>query len=413
MKSFFKYQYLIYFIPIPIFFTSSGIFRGSSLEDDAFALPLSLFVFFIVFALKKNVIRCFLLKNNILLPLMLVYSVIIFFLKIIFSEGDDDPSLLFVSVIPLIVSYVLGYLSKRDLLKNDLSYVIDKSVLIFSVFCGAFLLSSIISLGVVGTFVSRGEDSVFGLFSIYQKFIYFPTMTACYFALTLTSRINFKYFIAFIFLLVVLITGAREAILICTLAIFFNIVLGIKSVSIVNILKGGIIFFAIGALLVYFSGQIMEVVESSTFYYKLLSLSQSSDFTAGRSGAIKEVFTNSMADFNLFIGTGYSMNLGDFRTPHNQYAEVFLRSGFLGALIFLALIIQVIRNIVRHIRYFKKTELKYVFYSLAFVFFVLVIVSFNINVPVRVPYTSILFGFLCGFFNNLSFVHGIKKNIKF
>ena len=131
------------------------------------------------------------------------------------------------------------------------------------------------------------------------------------------------------------------------------------------------------------------------------NLSESSDITAGRTGAIHTVFGNSAADFNLLIGTGYSMNLGDFRSPHNQYAEILLRSGTIGLSLFFVFIIGILRNMLINIKQYRYTIIRYVIYSFVVVYLCLLFISFNVNVPVRAPYTAILFGFLSGFFYNI------------
>lgn len=406
-----KLYNLLYFIPMPVFFTTTGIYRGSALNDDTFALPISIIVFFAVFFCNTKYIGVLLGRRTILLLIFLLYSILIFVLKIIFSGSDLNPNLLLVSTMPLLVSFCFGYKLKPYLIRGNLIKIVNKVVFVFSLFCMAHLLSSIVSLGVVGTFINRGEDSVFGLFSVYQKLVYYPTMVSCFFILSLFTTLKYKYIYSTILLLVVLMTGAREALLISIFGIISSTLLNKKVKSVNNILKYFVLILIIFILIVYFIEPIKEICESAPLITKLKNLSESSDITAGRTGAIHTVFGNSAADFNLLIGTGYSMNLGDFRSPHNQYAEVLLRSGAIGLSLFFVFIVGILRNMLINIKQYRYTIIRYVIYSFVVVYLCLLFISFNVNVPVRAPYTAILFGFLSGFFYNIEIPKLYSSNL--
>lgn len=394
-----KSYYLLYIIPIPIFFTLGGVYKGSSIGDDTFALPISLvFLLFSVITNKKY-IKVLFQKENTLLLLLLLYSIIVFLLKIFFSSSSANPNLLFVSIIPFVISFSIGYSLKPDLLKSNLTLHIGKAIQIFAIFSLAHLVSSFISFGAVGAFANRGEDSIFGLFSIYQKFVYYPTMLASFFILSLSSSLRYKYVYSIVFLVSILITGSREGILISVLGILLTNISHFKKITVSSIFKGIIILVILSTLVIYFIEPIRNILDNAVFLNKLSSLSASGDVTAGRSGALALVFENSKKDFNLLIGTGYSMSLGDFRSPHNQYAEILLRSGVFGLIIFLLLMVRTLRNMLINVRHLKHTDYNNIIYAFAIVFLCFIFVSFNINVPVRAPYTAILFGFLCGFLN--------------
>lgn len=396
-----KAYYLLYFIPIPIFFSAAGIYRGNSLDDNTFALPISLVVFIVVYLFDIKYISVMFEKKTFLLFIMLLYSISIFLLKIIFSGSELNPNLLFISTIPLLVSFCIGYKLKPFLLRDNLTKIVDRVVFIFSLFCIAHLLFSFVSYGVVGAFANRGEDSVWGVFSIYQKLIYYPTMVSCFFILSLFTTLKCRYIYSMIFLLVVFMTGAREALLICMMGIISSFFLNSNKKSLNHILRILAVTMVVALLIIYFIDPISRILESATFLAKLKNLSGNSDITAGRLEAIYAVFSNSADSFNFFIGTGYSMNLGDFRSPHNQYVEVLLRSGTIGLSFFVIFIIGVLRNMHINIKQYRHTTIKYSIYSFMIIYLCLIFISFNVNVPVRVPYTAILFGFLSGFFYNI------------
>ncbi len=395
-----KWRFLIYIIPIPVFFTTRGFFKGSSF-DDLFALPVSLIFFIVAFLADMRFFKTLLIKENLIILINLIYSFLIFLITIIFSGSSMNPNLLIISIIPLTISFCVGYSLKPVLLEKNLNKVLDKMVVIFTLFSLAHLLSSFVSLGFIGSFVNRGEDSIFGLFSIYQKFVYYPTVLACLFIFSLMSSLRYKYIYSFILLINVFMVAAREAIFICLLGIIFAFILFIKKESILALGKFIIIAFIISSLVIYFIDPIKEMLDSAIFLTKIKNLKKSGDITAGRTGAIHEVFSNSKKDFKLLIGTGYLMDLGDFRSPHNQYLEILLRSGALGLAIFVILIIKTLCNIVKNVKLYKNTSMQDCIYGFSFVLFCLILISCNVNVPIRAPYTAILFGFLCGFFNNI------------
>ena len=127
-----KAYYLLYFIPIPIFFSAAGIYRGNSLDDNTFALPISLVVFIVVYLFDIKYISVMFEKKTFLLFIMLLYSISIFLLKIIFSGSELNPNLLFISTIPLLVSFCIGYKLKPFLLRDNLTKIVDRVVFIFS-----------------------------------------------------------------------------------------------------------------------------------------------------------------------------------------------------------------------------------------------------------------------------------------
>ena len=117
-----------------------------------------------------------------------------FLLVVLFFSNDFNMSLLGVSILPLVLSYGVGIevlkIQKYD--SNYLSFLL-KRIVQFTFFVSlAHIISSIASYGVISAFVKRGEDSFFGLFSVYQKVIYFPTVLSCVFIFSLYTNVKFK-----------------------------------------------------------------------------------------------------------------------------------------------------------------------------------------------------------------------------
>lgn len=394
-----KPYFLFYIIPVPLFFTMSGaIFRGKSIGDHTFALPVSLILYLVLFFLDRQYARV-LFSRKALLPFsLLLFGILALSLKVIFSDSSADPNMLLISTVPLLLSFSAGYRLKPQMIENgDIVKVVDRAIVIFAFFCLLHLASSFVSYGPVKTFYYRGEDSIFGLFSVYQKLIYYPTMTSMFFIFSLFSTLKYKRLFSILFFVVILMTAAREALLISLvgLAVYFRKTMKIDMRFFLKL--SGVIAVVLVSTYI-FRDTLSEIFESATIVEKTMSLGEKGD--AGRSESIHIVFSRSAEAFNPVIGTGYSMNLGMFNSPHNQYLEILLRSGAIGLLLFLLFVMKVIDCIRINIRRYGNTAFSTYIYGFAVAYFCLLVISFNVNTPIRAPYSAMLFGFISGFFYN-------------
>jgi len=382
-------------IPVPVFFNETGVFRGRTLDLDAFALPLSICISIVSMVLFPQLFKSLISYSFLKLIAVPLAWCFIFLLGGIVS-GFIDPSLLLIYIAPIPGAIFLGrwlrsnYFSQREMVVNLLSI----SFFTCSLIALLHILSSYFSYGLIGSFVVRGEDSIFGFFSIYQKLVYYPTLISCYLflgaGLILQGRRTLALLICYCIIVVdVLIIGSRESILIA----FFSILFLLYSRP-----RKALIFFLIFISLIL----VLQIVNFNfpqnndiIFINKWISLAESGNYSAGRLGAMQKVFSTSVDEFNVVFGTFFSMSLGDIRTPHNQYLELFLRSGILGISIFFVMIFGLILNIRYTCRFYHKD---FLVKSLAVMLMVFLFVSFNINTPIRAPLTSTLFYTLVAFF---------------
>lgn len=380
--------------PLPIFFNLSGIFHGTSYDINAFALPLSLFCFLIFFLFRPlGILNIFNYSLHPFLLLVLVWIVSFVVGAILFSFYS--PKLLGIYLVPLVLSVCAGSVFSRLFIENRKTAI---SFLYLSFWCCAavaflHVVSSVQSYGVVGAFQVRGADSIFGLFSIYQKLVYYPTLLSFYFIISLglisSSSIKKPFFLAICVIIAdLLIIGSRESIVL----ILFGFIAFTARKS-----RAAVIFVCLATLVVAFLYGYSTVnvdFRNIIVTKKIISIMESGDFSAGRSNAIKTVFKKSGDEFNYFFGTCFSMGRGDLRTPHNQYLELLLRSGIIGAIAYLYLIIYYLKAMIVSRTYIWGNE---IVYFICVALLALLIVSFNVNTPLRAPLISIPFSFYLSF----------------
>ncbi|WP_257281514.1 hypothetical protein [Endozoicomonas sp. ISHI1] len=335
--------------------------------------------------------------------IFLIFSTLSFLFVSILSQ-NADPSLYLISIVPFILSYCVGYVISELYVNKeiDLAECLRLTCAISTFFCILHIVASIESYGFLEAFAFRGEDSIFGFFSIYQKLVYYPTILSCIFIISLFQK-NKVY--SAIILVDILIIGSRESVLISSIGLLSYIQYLYKSGEYYRALiyTCGAAFVVI--VLVFSSSFWLGMLSESVLINKFISIAHSGDISAGRLSAINKVFSETGEDLNIFWGTGYSMIVGDFRTPHNQFLEVFLRGGLISTVVFLLVIIHSVSNGVKaamHSDYKDGST-----YSLLIVMCVIILISFNVNTPLRAPFSGILFGTILGFFFNTK----LRKNI--
>lgn len=403
-----RYKYIGLLFPLlvmPFFLTSNGVYQGTTYETEAFALPLSLFlVGFAVFFNFRQILTCIARDP---FPFIYLLTLGIIFLITSIRSNDINPALLLVSNLPLIIAYYFGFLisTKTNRSPAMLERFIRNLIYVTCLIAICHIISSFLSYGVVQSFVVRGEDSIFGLFSIYQKLVYYPTIISSVFVLNLYSSVRFRFIVGVILFIDVLIISSRESLVICFLGFCSLVAYYLLTKNVVRtffIFLG--VLMVIGTSIYFFVSLNTEANRDIMIFRKINNLSESDDYSAGRGGAIEEVFSNSNKDINYFMGTGYSISLGDRRTPHNQFLEIFLRSGLLGFTLFIVLLIKAIIKSGSIIKARYKNGFFKSYYSLIVVLLIFIFIAFNINTPIRAPYSAVFFGvilgLICAYTNN-------------
>lgn len=372
----------------PLFFTTSlSIFKGDAASYE-FSIPIGFFAALLCFTFFGwRAIASFTRSG----PALLIFSMSITAIGATLQIGGGDWSLFFVYYGPLILGFFLAWIIK---IKSDVQIISVFIGFASAVSLGAILhlTSSFISYGVVGSFAVRGEDSIFGLFSIYQKFIYYATILAFGF---LFVRLLFnglpRVVASIILVLDILMTGSREALLLC---VFFYFLVEFKKINNPNqLLRLSLYSITIIGLIIFLTlNFLVDNVDDFVFLAKIISIFEAKDvnsFSAGRAHVISDVFESFDIDALFIIfGSGFRVDVGELGTPHNQYVEWFLRGGLILAATNIAILCW---SIYRHFSIGG-----HIHYLAGIVLLSVLIISNNINTPFRVPYTSVFLWFLIG-----------------
>lgn len=371
---------------IPIFLTSSlSVFMASSLSGD-FALPISVFIlpvigFYLVFK--------FGLRIDFLYFFIILFSLFMLFFSIIAAENIYDLALFSLYFYPLLMSYQIGRLAPMTNFSiNGFQYYFASISVLFATF---YLISSFLEFGFFSAFTNRGSDLIFGIYSIYQKFSYYPTMLAVAYIFSLFSVRGLSR-ILFILILIfaVIMSGSREAMLLMFFFTFYYLLqTGFSFLFVAFIML--VAFSFLGFILIFFK----DNLQNATFFLKIYDLIESGNFSAGRVEAMNYVYSN--IDMNLifyFFGTVFKVVGQEIGTPHNQYLEWHFRGGVYFLLFNLFILIVAIYR-----AYMSKK-----FIAILGVILGIVLLSNNINTPFRAPLTSMFLWFILGLVTTKLFV---------
>lgn len=392
-----KRTFLLYIIsiPFPLFFNLNGsIFQGASFGIDVFALPVSLIVGFFLLVLNPDILKFCFLKSPRIVLFFLLFQLVVFLLYIIFMNGNGDPLLLLISNIPFFISYNFGIYIKANFSNQLVADMFRTSISVLGIVALLHLISSVLQYGFLGSFAVRGTDDIFGLFSIYQKLVYYPTIISLFFVLSLYYK-GFKMRLLSVLLgLDVLMIGSRESFVILffgflSLLFWTYLTKRTKHLPLMIICLVIIIF-----VLFYSFDSLLNVFSESAVVTKFKSIGNQGDYSGGRGDVINLVFSKERKDISLLIGTGY--NNVNTLSPHNQYLEILVRGGILSLLIFIYLLTIIFKRFRQSLKIFNFEEFKPEF-SLYVTLFLLFLISFNVNTPVRAPYSACFIGFLIGY----------------
>lgn len=375
-------------LAFPLFLTPRlTVFNGDASSYE-FSLPFGLFVtllYFLGFGLRSI---SALSRPG---PGLLLGGLSITALGALIHIGVGDWSLFLIYYVPAVVGFFMAWTVKIESDEAKRAIFVGFA---FAAVCAAalHLTASFISFGLVGAFSVRGEDSIFGIFSIYQKYIYYATILAFGFFLVLFFFEGWmRWFGALILIADILLVGSREAIV---LVIFFFLACSFeKNKSLINrffLLVAAVPVVGLISFILYFF--MKEHLDDFVFMAKIVDIVNSEDGSALSAGRLDTIInvTNTFDIDALFIifGSGFRTDIGELGTPHNQYVEWFLRGGIFFVLTNVFILCA---SIYRHFSIGGRMH-----YAAGIVLLSALVISNNINTPFRVPYTSIFLWFLIG-----------------
>lgn len=358
---------LILLISIPLFFYEGGIYN-SMLPDDR-GLPVSIIIILatplLVFKSHNKVgfFYFIIIANSLIIPFV-IYG--------LFEGYYFSAVLIGAYMIPLIAGYSYSIFCRDFISELGLQKVMVGAATAISVVSIAWLSFQIQNIVTMG----RADGSVWDIFVIYQVWVYWPTVLAIFFCFQTGYKGYLVKFNQFVLAISILATGAREPILFC-LAFYIFYFASKRDVKRLKLLIYSTLVFLILILIVYL------YFPDSIIADKIGDqITGRQDLSAGRLEVIEQF---RWLDISPFIGTGFS-DAGIFGSPHNQYLEIFYRGGILSTL-GLAIIFLII--------FFREGQSQIT----KIVLLTLLLISFNINTPLRSPYAAVIFWFL--FFSNL------------
>lgn len=350
------------FLIIPIFFDSGGLFN--SIETDARGFPVSL-----VFILALPIILFKTHRRRVIIVFAVSTLSIIFIWLIagIFNSEFVSYTLIGSYLAPILVGYCASVLlsTSDDVAVGNYHWFVWGAILsAISIAWISFQISNIFLMG-------RANGSVWEIFVIYQVWVYWPTVLAIVFCLQTEKSGYVTLMIRIILFSAILVTGAREPILFCIIyfAVYFLMVRNLRSFLVLAIF----VFAMLGA-----GVAILTFLPESIIYLKVASqFSGEQDLSAGRFGVLGQF---NFAEVSPLIGTGFTLD-AIFGSPHNQYLELYYRGG----------LVPIIAIVSCFIFACLSGWQDKVLVSLVIT---LMIVSFNINTPLRSPYAGAIIWFI-------------------
>lgn len=368
----------------PLFFTASlQIYRGTSFDHE-FSIPLSVaYIALLATVLIRRLPAIFRKPGPILVQFCFVFITAV----ALVVNGPGELHLLAIYLVPMGLGLFSGYVYKSNQVGR---LVLPKSVA-YTVLVSAILhiVASINEFGVLGAFSNRGADSIFGLYSVYQKFTYYPTILAFGVAFCLYSfRDSIRLMAIWVILIDIAITGSREAVILVS---FFMIYFYLSNASCRRRLLLNLITVAscLIVLVILLFALPVGFHEDLVFLVKMRDLFESGGYTAGRAEAIEYIYSFfEITPQFILLGSSFQFGLPEIGTPHNQYLEWHLRGG----VPFLLLNIAIIAGALVRLRQCDDTESRLFFVTIL----ASVLICNNINTPYRAPYTAVFLWFIIG-----------------
>lgn len=267
-------------------------------------------------------------------------------------------------------------------------------------------LSGILEIAMYGGLQDAGRLSQnLVLAGQYQVATYIPTLVAfCFLIVVVLSEARIVHIgrvlqlsIVTLSLLVITFLASRESLLV---VVTFAVVYGVSkggAARVLSLLSAGavvLVLFNLDALAYAFRQSDFRLFD------KIANLANEGSALAGRDVMIADVFQ--IIEANPIFGSyflppnsGVNMLRVEAPSAHNMYIDVFAWTGLLGGLLFCLAILPILFSAIRYSTGFSGTGREGSFKrNIALLVIVFLIISNNINVPMRQPLISPLFAFL-------------------
>ena len=417
------YTFAGFIIPSVLFISPSSpiLLVTSRLEDGAvFAVPLSLLLlpFLLLWSISKSKIKNSGAWFYLLLGIFFVWLLLLAAYSFVNTSTD---SLLF--LIQWIVPYLFIYFYATMVKYENLIFFLKGFVAgtIFS--CSYTFLAGILEIALYGIGMGRMTQNLI-LPGFYQLFVYIPTVLA-FTSLICMCAVRFRlihigrfwtitlYVTSFF---AILFTAAIEGFLIYILGLLGIFLLKNKRTILLKIcaMIGGVIIL-LGSV-DYVLNRVGET--DIMMLQKISQTNYDGNQLRGRDEAIAK-FTKVIVQ-RPFTGTAVlppfyhpSLGVDASSSAHNYYWDTFAWSGFFGFAIiitlYLLLLIKSVANILRNIN--SRSPVIRFYILMNFLLILLILLSNNINVPMRQPVTGAIGSLLIYFCIHFESIKSIHKNI--
>lgn len=342
---------------LPVFLNRSGIFNSLSL--DARGFPVSLLI---AVMLPVAIFAC-----RSVSALIVLAAVVVCILLPTVALGIIDPEHFSLTLAMSYLSSLFVGFSAYSLMTRLQSSAAPERFLLTGVYTIAavtliwlpYQLNNVLTEG-------RANGRVFDIFVIYQVWIYWPTALAIAFCASFISSNPRMWLVRLLIFIGIFSTGAREPFL---LVFMFGIMFALATRSTKYFLIIGLAGAGFISALIAF----MVLYPDALISLKLMGmLSGETSLDGGRLGVLEQF---DLGNVNFLLGTGYS-EAGVFGSTHNQFIEFYYRGGLFGLVIAGILVFFWVRS------YGHCSKIVWSILG------ALLVVSYLLNTPIRVPYTG-------------------------
>ena len=310
---------LVGFLFFPLFFDAYGIFNSIEFERRGIPASILMSCFFPYAA--------FVCKSAASIRLLALFLACIFFPTIFYGILNSE-DFMFTLVASYAAPMLVGFSIYSLIFRTEPTVNLERLLL-----KGAYVVGAVATFWVfyqVNNFLSqsRADGSVFGVFVIYQVWVYWPTVLAIAFCSTFISKAQILWVLRGILLVGIVFTGAREPFL-------FIFVCASLYMLAHRRIKHFLMFLLIGLIFAATVQSIITFFPNALISLKFAAMLAGETSMSGGRFELLEIFQ--FGQVNLFWGTGFSSS-GHFGTPHNQYLELYYRAGIFGAIMSAGLV---------------------------------------------------------------------------